>query len=369
MENLDMVLEHLKEYNEDELFYKKYYELKDDPEKLDRFIQDFGMEKIKERRLIVPHWHLYPIEQRVPHENISIPEQYIFDDKMSSRDAFLSKHNRYSPVYLHTHSYFELFYVLAGQCRQTIRDENMTLQAGDLCFIAPYTLHSLEVFDDSIIINILIRISTFDDIFFNLLRSKNILSLFFMDSLYTSRQMDYLLFHTQGDEDIYTAILSMMLEQMADDEYTNRIVYNLLSVFFTKVVRKFGKTASYSMEHKGADTHLQDIISYIYDHYRSVTLSELAEHFHFTAAYCSRLIKNQTGRNFKDLLKDIRLRKAQNMLLTTNARISDISSHLGYENNESFSRLFKQYYGMSPGAYREHAARCRMQGLSDAERH
>ncbi len=356
MENFDMILDYLNTYNEDELFYKKYYELQDEPEKQDQFIQDFGMQKIIEHRLIVPHLQIYPIEHKMPYENISIPEQYMFDDKMSSRDAFLSKHNRYSPVYLHTHNYFELFYVMTGQCRQTISSEYMTLKAGDLCFIAPYTRHSLEVFDDSIIINILIRISTFDDIFFNLLRNKNILSLFFMDSLYSSRQMDYLIFQTHGDEDIYAEILSMMLEQMADDEYTNRIIYNLLSVFFTKLVRKYGKTASYSIKHKNTDAHLQDIISYIYDHYQSVTLNELAEHFHFSTAYCSRLIKSQTGRNFKDLLKDIRLRKAQNMLLTTNAKISDISSHLGYENKESFNRLFKQHYGMSPGAYRENAA-------------
>lgn len=353
MENFEMILDYLNAYNEAELFYKKYYELRSEPEKLDQFVQDYGMEKIKENDLIVPHMQVWPIEGIRSGGRISIPEQYMFDEKMSTRDAYLSKHNRYSPIYSHTHDYFEMFYVMSGQCRQTINGEAMTHREGDLCFIAPYTPHTLEVFDDSIIINIYIRISTFDDIFFNLLRSKNILSLFFMNSLYASRHMDYLIFRTRGDEEIYTEILSMMMEQMADDEYTNRIIYNLLSVFFTKLVRKYGKNADHSMEHKDADSHLQDIITYIYDHYQSVTLNELAEHFHFTTAYCSRLIKNHTGRNFKDLLKDIRLRKAQNMLLTTNAKISDISSHLGYENKESFNRLFKQHYGMSPGAYRE----------------
>ncbi len=363
MENFDMILEYLREYNEEELFYKTYYGLREDSEKRDQFIRDYGMEKIREKSLLVPHLGLCPIEGVSFRDNISIPEQYMFDEKMSSRDAYLSKHNRYSPVYLHTHDYFELFYVMSGQCRQRITDETMTLREGDMCFIAPYTQHSLEVFDDSIIINIYIRISTFDDIFFNILRSKNILSLFFMNSLYTSQHMDYLLFHTQGDEDIYTEILSMMMEQMADDEYTNRIIYNLLSVFFTKLVRKYGKTADYSEEHKSMDSNLQELISYIYDHYRTVTLNELAEHFHFTTAYCSRLIKKHTGRNFKDLLKDIRLRKAKNMLLTTNAKISDISCRLGYENKESFNRLFKQHYGISPGAYRENAAAERMQNL------
>lgn len=356
-----MILNYLNKYNEAELFYKKYHELQEKPEKLDQFIRDYGMERIKENRLIVPHLLITPLEGSRSLDHISISEKYMFDEKMSTRDAYLSKHNRYSPVYIHTHDYFEMFYVMRGQCHQRINEEAMTMQEGDLCFLAPYTPHTMEVFDDSIIINIYIRISTFDDIFFNILRSKNILSMFFMNSLYTSSHMDYLVFHTGGDEEIYTEILSMMLEQMADDEYTNRIIYNLLSVFFTKLMRKYAKTASHSMEHKAGDEHLQEIISYIYDHYQTVTLNELTEHFHLTAAYCSRLIKNHTGRNFKDLLKDIRLRKARNMLLTTNAKISEISRRLGYENKESFNRLFKQHYGVSPGVYRENAVEERMQ--------
>ncbi len=129
-----MILDYLNTYNENELFYKKYYELQGNPEKLNQFIHDFGIQKIKERSLIVPHLEIFPIDCEHPSENISIPEQRMFDDKMSSRDEFLSKHNRYSPVYLHTHNYFELFYVMTGQCRQKIRDEYMTLEAGDLCF-------------------------------------------------------------------------------------------------------------------------------------------------------------------------------------------------------------------------------------------
>lgn len=189
MENFEMILDYLNEYNEAELFYKKYYELRTEPEQQDRFVRDYGMEKIKENNLIVPRLQLWPLSGIRSRDNISIPEQYMFDEKMSTRDAYLSKHNRYSPVFLHTHDYFEMFYVMSGQCRQTISDKAMTLHEGDLCFIAPYTLHTLEVFDDSIIINIYIRVSTFDDIFFNLLRSKNILSLFFMNSLYATHHM------------------------------------------------------------------------------------------------------------------------------------------------------------------------------------
>lgn len=350
MENYKIVSDYLENYNEDELFYKSCYELRDAPEAVRQLIEQTGIDRIRERRLILPAWNSLPPQLNAPKNNLS--ETDIFIHEMRDRDAYLTKHNRFSPAYLHSHNYFEMFYVMKGQCRQQLAGEYMTLKTGDLCFIAPQTSHALEVFDDSIIINIFIRTSTFDDIFFHVLRNKDILSLFFMNHLYHTHRLDYMIFHTDRDEEIYHGILTMFLEQMETDQYTNRIISNLLSIFFLKLVRRYSKTATLPKAHKISNPALPGIISYIYDHYQSVTLNSLAEQFHFTPAYCSRLIKNDTGQNFKDLLKDIRLKKAENMLITTNMKIAGISEHLGYENKESFIRLFKQNYGMSPGAYR-----------------
>lgn len=356
MESYKTVLDYLKAYNEDELFYKEYYEIQNDPQAVRHFIQRIGVDTIRARNLLLPETILSNLHflssQALSAPKHDITEHDVFIHEKNERDVFLVKHNRFSPVFLHRHHYFEMFYVMEGQCRQQISDTCMSLKTGDLCFVAPQTPHTLEVFDDSIVINILIRSSTFDDIFFNVLRDKNILSLFFISHLYGTHQLDYMIFHTADDTEICHSILSMFLEQFADDVYTNHIVSNLLSIFFIKLIRKYGDMAALPAEHPQTNPILRDILSYIYDHYQTVTLHGLAEQFHFTTVYCSRLIKNYTGKSFKDLLKDIRLKKAENMLITTNMKISAVSEHLGYENKESFIRLFKQVYGMSPGTYR-----------------
>lgn len=53
-------------------------------------------------------------------------------------------------------------------------------------------------------------------------------------------------------------------------------------------------------------------------------------------------------------IRERRLKKAGEFLLTTNMTITDICYTLGFENITHFSRLFKSQFGLSPSAYRLH---------------
>ena len=71
--------------------------------------------------------------------------------------------------------------------------------------------------DDSIILNILIRRSTFMDIFYNTVRDKTQISSFFVGNLYFREKIRYLLFHTKNDTVIRNYILDMYREQKTGD--------------------------------------------------------------------------------------------------------------------------------------------------------
>ena len=74
------------------------------------------------------------------------------------------------------------------------------MKAGDNCIIAPDTPHAVSAFsDDSVIFNIILRISTFETAFFGTLSENDILSDFFMRTLYNSKTHPFLLFSTNGD--------------------------------------------------------------------------------------------------------------------------------------------------------------------------
>lgn len=343
MERFEQVICELEQYNGEEEFYRDYYFARQSPDTLQEFLSRYTPQEIRDRKLICPE--LYQ-------EDNSILRESRFFRLENNRNIWMEKHNRYAPVYLHAHEYFEMFYVFSGTCTHTINQKTKRLPQGTLCLIAPYVQHSIGVFDESIVLNIMIQRTTFDDIFFNDLRSHNILSNFFLSSLYTTAKISSLSFHIE-DDDLVELLLSMLLEEAVEDDYTFHILSHLMSIFLTKVVRRYGKEdADYSAESKMNDTALS-ILSYINDHYRDATLSEVAKHFNYTVSHCSRLIKSVTGQNFTALLRNVRMRRAESLLLTTSNSVEEISYMVGYENAATFIRLFKQRYQMTPGRFRQ----------------
>ncbi|WP_369685039.1 helix-turn-helix transcriptional regulator [Salmonella enterica] len=52
--------------------------------------------------------------------------------------------------------------------------------------------------------------------------------------------------------------------------------------------------------------------------------------------------------NFKKLLLDFKMKKAAELLKTTNKSITMISSELGYVYASYFIKVFKNYFGVTP---------------------
>ena len=66
----------------------------------------------------------------------------------------------------------------------------------------------------------------------------------------------------------------------------------------------------------------------------------------------SKMIKKNTGFNFKELLQRKRLNKAVELMCETDLPVSDIIAAVGYENGSYFHRVFKERYHMTPRAFR-----------------
>jgi len=95
------------------------------------------------------------------------------------------------------------------------------------------------------------------------------------------------------------------------------------------------------------------ILRYIEENYRTASLTEIADELSQSVYQLSRLIKEQTGQTFKELLQTKRLNQAVYLLTSTALSVEDIISAVGYENTSYFHRLFKNKYGMTPKAYRD----------------
>jgi len=343
--NSNDLIQYLYSYNEDEIFYRKFYEAKQDSGVYNNYFKSIDRGYIKKHSLIIPEIS----DKEIPKQM----EDETYFEMNSLNSIILLKHNRYTPEFTHNHVFFEMIYVLSGKCTQKIGENNIEMGEGDISIISPNVTHSIAVFDDSIVINLLIRRNTFEDIFFDFLRNNNLLSNFFINNLYKEQRNDYIIFRTNKDEEIRNSILEMFLEYQNHSRYYNNILNNLLMVFFARLLRAHEKDVELPSLHRKDTLKHMEMISYIQDNYIEVSLDDVANRFHFSNPHCSKIIKEATGLTFTQLVQKIRLERAENLLISTNISISDISGSVGYPTVEHFIRLFKKKYNVSPSQYRK----------------
>ena len=65
----------------------------------------------------------------------------------------------------------------------------------------------------------------------------------------------------------------------------------------------------------------------------------------------SDMIKAETGKTAVDQINLFLIEEAKNLLLSSNASISETAYQLGFEYPQYFSRLFKKKTGVSPKEY------------------
>lgn len=94
-------------------------------------------------------------------------------------------------------------------------------------------------------------------------------------------------------------------------------------------------------------------LNYIKSHYRAGTLEEFCETIGQRPYTISRLLKRQTGQNFKELLMEQKLSQAAYLLAKTNLSTETVFHSVGYENSSFFYRKFREKYGCSPGVYKK----------------
>ena len=105
------------------------------------------------------------------------------------------------------------------------------------------------------------------------------------------------------------------------------------------------------------DTTKEKILGYIQDHFteQQFSLRQLAEEFHLSQSYVTRLIKQETGSSFSELLTRMRIDRAVSLLVQSpDMKLVEIAERTGFSSQHYFSRVFKEKIGFSPADYREY---------------
>lgn len=96
------------------------------------------------------------------------------------------------------------------------------------------------------------------------------------------------------------------------------------------------------------------LIEYIINHLgEPIDLVKLAEVCHFSPYHFHRITRALIGEPIWSYIVRIRLETAARLIRYTDLPVSDIAYKIGYDAPSSFSKAFKQQYGLSPVEYKK----------------
>lgn len=98
-----------------------------------------------------------------------------------------------------------------------------------------------------------------------------------------------------------------------------------------------------------------EIISCVNQHFceSDFNVSKVAEYLSMNISYISKYFKDNTGVGLLDYINRVRINYAKDLLSSEDVSVSDVSAKVGFENLNSFIRVFKKYEEITPGLYRE----------------
>ncbi|MCM3630808.1 helix-turn-helix domain-containing protein [Paenibacillus glycanilyticus] len=99
---------------------------------------------------------------------------------------------------------------------------------------------------------------------------------------------------------------------------------------------------------------IETVKELIWQKYGDYNLSQqsIASTVKLSSAYVGKLFKDSCGITITEYLNDVRLRRAQELLLKEDSTIAEIMEKVGYGNQSYFFRLFKSKFGSTPKEFR-----------------
>lgn len=100
--------------------------------------------------------------------------------------------------------------------------------------------------------------------------------------------------------------------------------------------------------------NINESIKYLEENYqKEYCLEDVAQAANLSPYHFIRVFKSQTGKTPYELLMNIKMKKAKEMLMDSSKTITEISSLLVFSSSSHFARVFSRIVGLSPTAYRK----------------
>jgi YesN/AraC family two-component response regulator len=259
-------------------------------------------------------------------------------------------HDIFAPDHCHTE--VELIYILSNSMDGHINGSNYHLNKGDIVMIANGDIHGISYSNHSRMViqfklDVLEGLYTYSDDMNKVL-----------DKMQTLERMS-----TKWPSNVHQKVSDILMslkqaeETLTETAYRIRVcslLYQLIDICFNDIPQSEDQLEKRLItKNKEIFLKVQNIFTYIQDNFnKNITIDEVANSFHFSPNYFTKIWRKYTGTSFHTYLNEYRINRSTFLLKDTDLLVSEIGYETGFQSTKTFNRVFKSIIGVSPSEYR-----------------
>ncbi len=244
-------------------------------------------------------------------------------------------------IALHPHlTWIELTVITAGRGQAETNGERVSLQQGDIHLSFPGDLHCITSDSNAPLEYDFLSFWSKDPELLSLLE----------ETVTLCKTKGINLFQDQRISDLVSAGIG---ESNTVDNWSKKLLESILEQIVYSLIRRVRNHSIPSTAISSADEMCYQMMQYMDTHVYSLkNLSQLAEAMNYNYSYLSDIFRSVTGNTLQHYLRDRKLERAQ-LLIREGVPLGQIAELLQYSSIYTFSRAFRDRYGIPPGQYRK----------------
>lgn len=249
-----------------------------------------------------------------------------------------------------------LLFVQEGDCLVEVEGQEYPLANGDICFIQPNTLHSLQGRTNTVTPYVHL------DLFYNPRRDEGFPTRGGHVSLRSHahlvqprlRDLDWLdvpvTLAPEHPVQFRATLLGMVEAWQAGDPLSRLEANHLALSLLLVILRQYGRMPPHQVRSARSLTWVPSYLSFHIG--EPLSVADMARRANLSPSRFSAVFRRQFGLSPHQYLLQMRIEHAQELLRTTGLPLWQIAESCGFADVHHFSKAFKRLVRLSPGAYR-----------------
>jgi AraC family transcriptional regulator len=248
----------------------------------------------------------------------------------------------------HSHSFYTVTILFAGNLVTTIGANEFTLAAGQIALTNIGETHR-GVAESFEFLSVSINPILVDELVSEIGLTRASAEIVFRSSVVT--------------DEIITATARLIASELAQEKvgHTQMLdsLVRQLAIHLLRVHLTVRKSAQIELSRAGfVDRRLRRAIEFMHDNFgRELALEEIATAAYLSEFHFARLFKQITGITPHVYLANLRIERARKLLAETQIPIIEIAAMVGYQSQSHFTKIFKSITGLTPREYRSVGSR------------